>query len=102
MDKWPTRGVATLLGFIWFNSEKICKTKKKVSRNDSGKKLLNNDQNKLKLKLNCQEELEVKESEDSVTTFEINFVDEECFAFLLYDDDDMYAEEVEEDEVEEG
>ena len=72
---------------------KICKTKKKLSRNEIGKKLSNNDHNNFRSILNCEEEFKAKKSEESVTTFEINYMDEECFAFLLYDDDDMYGDE---------
>ena len=81
----------------------ICKTKKKVSRSGSvnGKKLLNSDHNNSKLKLKCEVEEKENENEESVSTFEINYLDEECFAFLMYDDDDMYGEDEEDDEEDE-
>ena len=71
-------------------NSKILKTalsKKKVVDNKNKKKSLNINKNKSKV------ESGLEESEETVTTFEINYLDDDCCAFFLYDEDDMSEDE---------
>ena len=64
-------------------NSKFLKNKKKDSENENKKKLYNINRSKIKVGSG------VEESEEAVTTFEINYLHEDCYAFFLYDDDDI-------------
>ena len=64
-------------------NSKFLKNKKKDSVNENKKKSYNINRSKIKVGSG------VEESEEAVTTFEINYLHEDCYAFFLYDDDDI-------------
>ena len=66
-------------------------SKTKVVEKENMKKSLNVNRKKLKV------ESGVEESEETVTTFEINYLDDDCHAFFLYDEDDMSEDDEDED-----